>query len=123
MFSAGAYEFRGRTVEEAITLGGTGMLSTALPDAPVFTSPAAVDVDPDNTVISWNAIGGLDSYEVIVGNEDSGFSLSVELGPDATSVTMPSEFMEGGTEYKAEILAIAMNGNKTITEILFSTAD
>ncbi len=123
LFSAGGYEFRGRTVEEALTLGSTGFLSTALPDAPVFTSPAAVDVDPDNTIISWNAIGGLDSYEVIVGNEDSGFSISVELGPDATSVTIPSEFMEAGADYKAEILSIAMNGNKTITEIEFSTAD
>lgn len=109
--------------EEAITLGSTGMLSTALPDAPAFTSPAAVDVDPDNTVISWNAIGGLDSYEVIVGNEDSGFSISVELGPDATSVTIPSEFIEPGADYRAEILSIAMDGNKTITEYEFSTAD
>jgi hypothetical protein len=31
--------------------------------------------------------------------------------------------MEADSDYKAEILAIAMNGNKTISEIEFSTAD
>jgi hypothetical protein len=81
------------------------------------------DVDPDNLVITWNAIGGLDGYEVIVENEDAEVALSAELGSDATSLTVSSEFMEADSDYKAEILAIAMNGNKTITEIEFSTAD
>jgi hypothetical protein len=31
--------------------------------------------------------------------------------------------MEPDSDYKAEILAIGMNGNKTITEIEFSAAD
>jgi hypothetical protein len=45
----------------------------------------------------------------------------VLLGPSATKLTVPSEFMEPDSNYKAEILAIAINGNKTITEIEFST--
>lgn len=81
------------------------------------------NVDPDNLVITWNAIGGLDGYEVIVANEDKGVEVFAELGPGATSFTVPTEFTEGGADYKAEILAVAMNGNKTITEIEFSTAD
>jgi len=125
LFSDGMYEFRGRTVEEAFTLGGLATLSTVLPDAPVFTNPldGDGDVDPDNLVITWNAIGGLDGYEVIVANEDAGVEIIAGLGPDATSLTVPSEFMEADSDYKAEILAIGMNGNKTITEIEFSTAD
>ncbi len=125
LFSDGMYEFRGRTVEEAFTLGGLATLSTVLPDAPVFTNPldGDGDVDPDNLVITWNAIGGLDGYEVIVENENAEVALSAELGSDATSLTVSSEFMEADSDYKAEILAIAMNGNKTITEIEFSTAD
>ena len=122
LFSAGGYEFRGHEVEEDFTLEGTAMLSTALPSPPVFTEPQDGDiVDPNNTVIEWEEIPGLDGYEIIVENEDTDLSLSVLLGPSATKLTVPSEFMEPDSNYKAEILAIAINGNKTITEIEFST--
>ncbi len=122
LFSAGGYEFRGHEVEEDFTLEGTAMLSTALPPAPVFLNPEDGDVvDPDNTVIEWDEIPGLAGYEIIVENEDTGLSMSVLLGPSATTLTVPSEFMEPDSNYKAEILAISTNGNKTITEIEFTT--
>jgi hypothetical protein len=34
---------------------------------------------------------------------------------------VPSEFLEEGAEYKAEVLAVLPNGNKTISEGLFYT--
>jgi hypothetical protein len=36
-------------------------------------------------------------------------------------VTVPPEFLKPGTAYKVEVLAIAENGNQTITESEFST--
>lgn len=122
LFSAGTYEFRAHEVEEDFTLEGTATLSTALPPAPVFVTPEDGDVvDPDNLVIEWEEISGLAGFEVIVETQDTGLSMSVLLGPSATSLTVPSEFMEPNSDYKAEILAISTNGNKTITEIEFST--
>ena len=41
----------------------------------------------------------------------------------ATSVTVPAELLLPGTEYEFEVLAIADNGNQTITETCFVTAD
>jgi hypothetical protein len=40
-----------------------------------------------------------------------------------TTLTVPAEPLEPGTEYDLEVLAIADNGNQTITETCFVTAD
>jgi hypothetical protein len=118
---AGRYHFRGALVEGGC-LDGHAMLSHQLPQAPTITSPLGDRVDPKNTVVKWNPIGGLAGFEVIVSDETTGRSLEVRVGPDATSLHVPREFMQSGTAYKAEVLAIARNGNKTITEVEFATA-
>lgn len=118
---AGGYSFTGRTVERG-RLVGTADLSHDLLPAPVFTPEEGDVVDADNTMIEWTVIAGAEGYEVIVENEERGLTLSVLLGPDATRLTVPAEFLEPNMEYKAEILAIAENGNKTITEHVFRTA-
>ena len=40
-------------------------------------------------------------------------------GPGVFAV--PAEFLQRGTEYKAEVLAIEAGGNQTLTEIAFLT--
>jgi hypothetical protein len=40
-----------------------------------------------------------------------------------TSLTVPVEVLQPGTEYEFEVLAIAENGNQTISENCFVTAD
>lgn len=120
LFGSGEYRFTGRTVERENLLG-TATLSSALPPTPVFTPADGDVVDAANTVIAWGAVPGVDGYEVIVSNEDSGLSMTVELDAAATSLLVPTEFMEPDTEYKAEVLAIFPNGNKTITEHVFTT--
>lgn len=120
LFDAGKYEFEGQTVN-GDHLQGTATLARALPPAPVFSPEDGDEVDPANTVITWVAIAGLAGYEVIVANEQTGLSMTVELGPAATRLRVPAEFMAPRSLYKVEILAIATNGNKTITEHTFTT--
>ncbi len=49
--------------------------------------------------------------------------LSVVLDPSVTSLVVPPEFfVQRNTEHKFEVLAIAENGNQTITEGSFITA-
>jgi len=38
-----------------------------------------------------------------------------------TSLTVPSEFMEPGTEYELEVLALEKSGNQTISVLFFET--
>jgi hypothetical protein len=78
-------------------------------------------VDPDNAIIEWEAIDGAEGWEVIVENEDLGVMMTVILPADVMSLQIPPTFLEPDTEYKAEVLAIGENGNKTITESTFVT--
>lgn len=121
LFPAGTYRFSGETVEGE-RLAGTARLSHNLPPAPVILSPSnGEQVDRNNTVIRWQAISGIASYQVIVANEDLGVQMAVDIKPPTTRVTVPSEFLRSATEYSVEVLAIGDNGNKTITQQAFVT--
>ncbi|MGH3476901.1 MAG: fibronectin type III domain-containing protein [Nocardioidaceae bacterium] len=61
------------------------------------------------------------SYQVIVERENPLRVFSVDLPATTTSVTIPAEFLEPGTQYKVEVLAIEASGNQTITEVEFTT--
>jgi hypothetical protein len=127
MFSAGEYQFFGKTVEGE-TLVGTATFTHNIPAGPIIVSPReGAVVNPNNTVIVWMPvtrprgieIGG---YQVIVEREEPTLLVfSVHLPATATSVTVPREFLESRTEYKFEVLAIEAGGNQTISESFFET--
>ncbi|MCI0452652.1 MAG: hypothetical protein L0Z51_09745 [Candidatus Latescibacteria bacterium] len=119
-FPAGEYRFRGRAVER-FRLTGSATLSHDMPPAPEFSPSDGEVVDPDNVVIEWTLLGGVDRYQVIVENDATGMSMEVTVSSSTSSLHVPPTFLEPNTEYKAEILAIAPNGNRTITESTFVT--
>jgi hypothetical protein len=121
LFSPGEYQFRGVTVDGE-PLVGEGELSDHLAAPPVFTPGDGDVVDADDLTIEWSFDPEVESYEVIVVNEDSGMELFAEVPGDVTTLKIPENFTEDGAEYKAEVLAILENGNKTITEHVFYTA-
>jgi hypothetical protein len=119
LFPPGDYEFIGKTVEGG-TLASTAELSHDLLAAPTFTPSDGDEVDPNNAVISWNAPGA-ELVEVIIESEENDNVFDVIVSGSETSLDVPSQFLEPDTEYKIEVLAIAENGNKTITESTFVT--
>jgi hypothetical protein len=128
LFPEGFYRFEGTTTEGAM-LKGKARLTHDLPAAPVIVSPEEDDdsVDPGNTVIEWEPVADppgstIVGYHVVVEREmGSSRVFTVDLGPTATSVTVPAEFMESNTAYKFEVLAIETSGNQTISEGEFET--
>ncbi len=127
LFPAGIYRFEGTTTE-GDALKGKARLTHALPDGPVLVSPGEDDeVDPDNTVIEWEPVADpqgsrIVGYEVVVERETGSLRVfNAEVGPETTAVTVPPEFMQPGTEYKFEVLAIEASGNQTISEREFET--
>lgn len=117
---AGTYSFSGKTVDGE-KLAGTATLSHSLPPAPSFTPTDGAVVDMNNFVITWKPIAGLASFQVIVADQTSGLELVVDLQPSVTSFRVPTEFLRRNTPYKIEVLAVALNGNKTITEATVQT--
>jgi len=81
-FEPGTYRFAGRTVDGE-RLFGMGTLSHELAPAPVFSPSNGEVVDPTNTVIQWDPIAGVESWEIIVANEDTGGEMFVELPGEA----------------------------------------
>jgi hypothetical protein len=55
-------------------------------------------------------------YEVIVEEAESEKIYKIDLSAEATSVTVPPEFLESGNKFQYEVLAIEDSGNQTITE-------
>ena len=127
-FPEGRYTFAGQTIT------GTEMRSSVtfthnFPSGPTISSPADDStVDEGNVVVRW-APGSqprgvrLKGFQVLVTRESAPKRVfSADLAVSARSLRIPAEFMEGGVEeYKAEVLAIDVSGNQTLSEVAFST--
>lgn len=127
LFPEGRYSFVGTTIEGR-GLVGRARLSHDVPDGPQITSPAdGSTVALGSIVARWNPVPeptGINvvGYRAIVEREDPLRVFSADLPASVTSVTIPSEFLQPGTQYKLEVQAIEASGNQTLTEIEFSVS-
>jgi len=134
IFPEGTYRFAGRTPDGA-PLTGEAEFSHDIPAAPevvlpVVSEDACAENVPIPVVIDWNEVAttidnepiDIKAYEVIIEHDDLNFDV-ISSADTGTTLTIPAELIEPGTEYAFEVLAIAENGNQTITETCFVTAD
>jgi hypothetical protein len=126
-FPAGNYKFRGKRKDNK-TLRGKALLTYDIPDGPLQVFPVDGDtVDPSNLVLEWESVpdppgSEIVGYNIIVVREDGvPQEFDIVVGPDVTSLDVPSQFLAPGTEYKWEISSLETSGNKTITETEFET--
>lgn len=147
-FPEGAYEFETITLDDA-EQGGEATFTHIIPAGPMIVSPSdgAAGIDSSSPLnISWQPVttttgfnppqvtcatdGSTDctivAYQVIVTKDVDDERLrvySVDMPPDATSVTLPADFLEAGVEYELEILALEESDNQTISIVFFTTAE
>lgn len=128
LFPAGSYRLTGTTIEGE-RIESTVTLSHAFPDGPKITSPAEDSRVPVNgLVVKWDAVADpagskIAGYQVLVVREKPTVrTFSADLSASARQLTIPIEFLEPKTEYKIEVLAVAENGNQTLSEIAFKTS-
>jgi hypothetical protein len=131
LFPDGDYTFAGETIDGQ-KLQSTFALSHAVPEGPTITSPEEdAAVAPDPLVVRWlpddsPAPVDVAMYEVLVVDDAVGVpnpqrSFDVMQPGDATSVSVPSQFLAPGS-YKIEVLAIDRTGNQTLSEVPFTVA-
>ncbi len=136
MFPEGLYAIRGRTLDGK-RVRGAATFTHDIPAAPVITFPLDDGtVSPNGFSVMWNPVTtDIDGdpitttgYQVIitkdVPDDPNGFSrptYDVHVLSTETSLTVPSEFLEPGTNYELEVLALEVSGNQTITAIHFET--
>lgn len=135
-FPEGLYRVRGVS-HDGTKLTGAATFTHAIPAAPtiIFPEDDAV-VDSTDLTVMWEPVTqSLDGaainttgYEVIitkdVPDDPNGFSrptFDVHVPPSQTSLPVPSEFLEPGTGYELEVLALEVSGNQTITASFFET--
>lgn len=130
-FPEGEYSFIGISTDNYWLLGEAEFTHT-LPAPPQNLYPAENEVNPQGFTAGFDPVlqdteGNdidIEFYEVVVEKEEDEPILqtfTVILPPDRTSVYVPEQFLEPGTEYKLEVIAQEESGNRTITETGFMT--
>lgn len=141
-FPEGVYEISGYSLERQ-WLRSTSELTHVLAAPPenimISGLPAAEDCDSyplpqasEPVIITWDPV--MEShpeigragepvevvkYQVVVQEEESESTLSVDLPPDVTQFQVPSEFTALGEAFKLEILVKESSGNQTAVETCF----
>jgi hypothetical protein len=139
---AGKYKFEGTAIENGELQGktvGTAVLSHKIPRGPQLLTPAEDKVVSPNKdlFVSWKPVNkALDgssvkiiAYQLIIERDEDPdphmigkIGLSMYLPPSVTKITIPDEFLEPGTDYLWEVLAIEESGNQTLVSSQFSTS-
>jgi hypothetical protein len=116
---------------------GVALLTHDIPAGPELLTPAAgATVPTTGLVASWSpvtqTIAGEDVsiivYQLIIERDEEPhphmigkIGLSMYLPPSVTSITVPDGFLEAGTAYFWEVLAIEESGNQTLSSGEFET--
>jgi hypothetical protein len=139
----GDYTFEGSAIEAGERQGttrGTALLTHDIPEGPEILSPEedAVVPEDEDLLVDWSTVDktieGSDiniiSYQLIIEKDEDPdphmigkMGLSMYLPPDVTQMTISEEFLEPGTDYSWEVLAIEESGNQSINSSQFSTSD
>jgi hypothetical protein len=136
----GNYKIEGTAMvagKEGGKTSGEAWLTHAIPAGPKLRTPAAKAVVPaDELRVSWDpvtkTITGADvkiiAYQLIVEKDEKPHrhmigkrGLSMYLPATVTEITLPKGFLEKGTGYNWEVLAIEESGNQTIALSAFRT--
>ncbi len=141
MLPEGDYVIEGSAIEAGERKGqtkGIAWLTHDIPSGPVLLSPEEEDVvsADDDLVVSWSpvtkSITGSDvniiSYELIIQKDHEPhphmigkLGLDIYLPGSVTNITIASGFLEPGTDYEWEVLAIEESGNQTLSSGTFRT--
>lgn len=135
-FPEGRYSVRGCSADGR-RLNGSALFTHKIPSGPEIIFPQdGGTASSSGFAVMWNHVTttidgqpiNRTGYEVIVTkdvpDDPNGFSrptFDVRVPPSETSLTVPSEFLEPGTRYELEVLALEVSGNQTLTSLFFET--
>lgn len=136
----GDYTISGRAMENGESAGrtsGTAWLTHDIPAGPQLLFPGAGAVVPTTGVVArWGAVSQtitgdnveIIAYQLIIEKDEAPhphmigkLGLSMYLPASVTSIAIPDGFLEPGTAYKWEVLAIEVSGNQTLSSGEFQT--
>ncbi len=123
-YPEGEYRFRGRTATGE-KLAGVAELSYELLPAPtiLFPTAGATDVPTKNLEVRWSVPVAPERILLQVEDEKEKVALSIDLPGDAERFTLPNNWLQPGVIYTLDIKLIAENGNQTVRDLRFTSAN
>jgi len=119
-YAQGTYDIRARTAGGGFAVG-SATLSLELPAAPLVLVPHEGALVPGaGLVVRWLADRSASGYELQL-EQDENDGLTIHLPPGRSSFAIPEGFLAGGTATQLEIAALGSNGNRTVSEVHFTT--
>ena len=93
--------------------------------APTILFPPAgeTDVPTQDLEVRWSVPVAPERILLQVEDEKEKVSLSIDLPGDAKRFTLPNDWLQPGVLYTLDIKLIAENGNQTVRDVRFTTAD
>lgn len=126
LFPEGNYLFLGQLIDGTL-LRSEVPLTHDFPSGPIILQPRGGQPQPgEPLIVAWLPVLTPPSvivvgYQVLVVEEGATTrTLSADLPATARQLTVPPEFLQRGTDYKVEVLAIESSGNQTLTEKSFT---
>lgn len=136
----GRYTIAGPGQENGESTGptvGKALLTHDIPEGPQLVSPAeGATVPTQGVVADWEPVSRtitgepteIIAYQLIIEKDAEPdphmigkFGLSMYLPPSVTRIDVPNGFLEPGTAYNWEVLAIERSGNQTLSSAAFRT--
>lgn len=136
----GDYTIEGKAMEDGEGAGktsGTAWLTHNIPAGPALLSPAAgATIPATGLTASWSPVTQtitgsavtIIAYQLIIEKDEpphphmiGKIGLSIYVPASVTSIVIPDGFLEPGTPYKWEVLAIEESGNQTLSSGEFRT--
>jgi len=126
MFPAGVYGFKGKGLDGSQVIG-TATLSANIPDSAVIESPTTNQVvDPLNLIFQWSTVHTpvgikIQEYQIVIRQQNSTNEFRVSLPFGINTVRIPGKFLVPASTFTAEIHAIDIGGNQSVSSVTFST--
>ncbi len=106
-------------------LAGVAELSYELLPAPTISFPpaGATDVPTQSLEVRWSVPVAPERIRLEVEDEEAKVALTIDLPGDAERFTLPNDWLQPGVIYTLDIKLIAENGNQTVRDVRFTTAE
>lgn len=123
-YPEGVYRFTG-TDAAGVELEGRSTLHHRLPTAASVIQPVlgVVDLGSGNVEIAWTPVGDAAAYIVEISQDDLDMNLEVRLPASAARFEVPGGMLARGVDYDLSIATVSPEGNVTVFETTFTTAE
>ena len=123
-YPAGRYTFTGHDTA-GNELGSIATLNQAFVRAPLITYPAtgSIHVTTSKLIVHWTPVVGATGYVVELEADKSGLTTTIDIPRNVTAFAPPDGWLLPGDSYTLGVGSVAANGNRTFTEIRFTTVE